>query len=182
MGEIKSSLELAMERTKGLKISEKEREEIKRKEIIQKAEAIANRYREGSMSISEIQKEMERMGDKRVIEIEQYLVSQWIKNLSLNFEDEKLIDGIEQLRGRSMDEIREEFRNLLGSYREEKEKAKREMRGLLLEELRKEGFEGSAIEPRIEGNPLWEKENLRIDGFYQERLEKIKERLRENYR
>jgi len=49
MGEIKSSLELAMERTKKIAISEKEREEIKRREIDQKVNALSNRYREGHL-------------------------------------------------------------------------------------------------------------------------------------
>ncbi len=178
MGEIKSSLELALERTKGLKISEKEREEIKRKEIVQKAEAFAHRYQEGSMSIREIQKEMERMEKKRAIEIEEYLVNQWIKNLSLNMEGEKLIDGIEELKGRPMDEIRKEFRNLLTSYQEEKEKAKQKIRTLILGRLKKEGFEGSAMEPPIERSPLWQEEKLKMDQSYQERLEPLKERLR----
>lgn len=178
MGEIKSSLELALERTKGLKISEKEREEIKRKEIMQKAEAFAHRYQEGSMSIHEIQKEMERMEKKRAKEIEEYLVNQWMKNLSLNFEDEKLIDGIGELRSRSMDEIRKEFRNLLTSYQEEKEKARQKIRTIILEGLKEEGFEGSAIEPRIESSPLWQEESSRIDQSYQEQLGKLKERLR----
>lgn len=179
MGEIKSSLELALERTKGLKITEKEREEIKRKEILQKAEAFAHRYQEGSMSIKEIQKEMERMEKKRATELEEYLVNLWMKNLSLNFEDEKLIDGIEELKNRSMDEIRKEFRNLLTSYQEEKEKARQKIRTIILEGLKEEGFDGSAIEPRIEISAHWQEENFKIDQFYQERLEKLKSRLRD---
>lgn len=178
MGEIKSSLELALERTKGLKISEKEREEIKRKEIVQKAEALANRYREGSISINEIQKEIEKMEKKRAMEIEHYLVDHWIQGLSLNLRDERILDGIEVLRKKPMDEIKREFRSLIVSYQEEKENTKRKLGTIILEGLKKEGFDGSAIEPRIESSPLWEKESLRIDQSYQEGLEKLKERLR----
>lgn len=178
MGEIKSSLELALERTKGLKISEKEREEIKRKEIVQKAESLAHRYREGSITIKEIQKEMERMEKKRATEIENHLIDHWLQGLSLTLRDERILDGIEALRNQPMDEIKREFRNLIVSYQEEKENTKQKLRTIILEGLKKEGFDGSAVDPCIESSPLWEKESLRIEQSYQEGLEKLKERLR----
>ncbi len=178
MGEIKSSLELALERTKGLKISEKEREEIKRKEIVQKAESLAHRYREGSITIKEIQKEMERMEKKRATEIENHLIDHWLQGLSLTLRDERILDGIEALRNQPMDAIKREFRSLIVSYQEEKENTKQKLRTIILEGLKKEGFDGSAVEPCIESSPLWEKESLRIEQSYQEGLEKLKERLR----
>jgi hypothetical protein len=45
MGEIKSTLDLAMERTKKISISQEEKEEIKRKEILQKVTGLSNRYK-----------------------------------------------------------------------------------------------------------------------------------------
>ena len=64
MGEIKSTLELAMERTKRFAISNEEKAEIKRKEIMQKATSLFNRYLEGHLPLNEILKEIERMEEK----------------------------------------------------------------------------------------------------------------------
>ena len=47
MAEIKSTLELALERTKKIAISEKEKEEIRRKKLLEKATGLFHRYREG---------------------------------------------------------------------------------------------------------------------------------------
>lgn len=178
MAEIKSSLELALEKTKKFEISEKEREEIKRKDMIQKAESLSNRYREGSLSLKEVQKEIEKMEEKGAKEVLNYLLSKWIETLSLNLEDERLLDGIEGLRGRPMEEIKREFRVLMRSYEEEKEKIKRDAKAFILEELRKESFEGSAIVPRIEQSPFWEREKSRIDNSYQGKLRDFKEQIR----
>jgi len=61
MGEIKSTLELAMEKTKKFAISEKEKEEMKQKEVLQKATGLFHRYRNGLLPLNEILKQIERM-------------------------------------------------------------------------------------------------------------------------
>ena len=89
MGEIKSTLELAMERTKKIAISEKEKEEIKQKEVLQKATSLFHRYREGHLPLNDILKEIERMEKKTAIMVKEILLSQWIDALSLNDDDER---------------------------------------------------------------------------------------------
>ena len=42
-----------MERTKKIAISEKEKEEIKQKEVLQKATSLFHRYREGHLPLNE---------------------------------------------------------------------------------------------------------------------------------
>jgi len=45
MAEIKSTLEIALERTKKITISEKEKEEIRQKKLLEKAKGLFHRYR-----------------------------------------------------------------------------------------------------------------------------------------
>jgi len=47
-----------------------------------------------------------------------------------------------------------------------------------LEALRNDGIYGSAVEPKLEGDELWRKENEKLDQSYKIRLEEIKEQLR----
>ena len=82
MGEIKSTLELAMERTKKFAISEKEKEEIKQKESLQKVTRLFHRYREGHLSLNEILKEIKKMEKKTATMVKELLLSQWIDALS----------------------------------------------------------------------------------------------------
>ena len=64
-----------MERTKKFKISEKEREEIRRKEILQKVTSLFHRYREGHLPLNEILKEIERMEEKAAKMVKEDLLS-----------------------------------------------------------------------------------------------------------
>ena len=178
MGEIKSSIELAMERTKKFAISEKEKEEIKQKEVLQKATSLFHRYREGHLPLNNILKEIGRMEKKTAIMVKEFLLSQWIDALSLDDGNERIFKGIESLKGRSIDEVKQKFHSLLSQYQEEKERVKEKVRVQLTETLRKDGIYGSAVEPNLEGAELWKKENEKLDLSYRMKLEEIKQQLR----
>jgi hypothetical protein len=178
MAEIKSTLELAMERTKKIAISEKEREEIKRKRIEQKVNGLSKRYVEGHFPFNEILREMERMDEKTQAKVREILLSQWIDALSLSDEDERLLKGIESLKHRSLEELKQTHYRLISQYQKEKDRLKEEARTQWIETLRKNGIYGNAVEPNIEVSPLWKKEEKTLDQRYGEKLEELKEQLK----
>lgn len=178
MAEIKSTLELAMERTKKMTISKKEREEIKRKEVEQKVNGLSKRYIEGHLSLNEILREMERMDEKTQPKAREILLSQWIEALSLSDEDERLLKGIESLKHRSPDELKQNHHQLISQYQSEKERVKDEATTQLVETLRQDGIYGSAVEPNTEANHLWKQALEKLNQLYRTKLEDIKEQLR----
>jgi hypothetical protein len=178
MAEIKSTLELALERTKKFTISEKEKEEIKQKEISEKATSLFHRYRDGHIPLNEVQKEIERMDQKTAAAVKENLFSQWMDALSLNEEGERLLKGIGLLKNGKIDARGEEFHHLLSQYREEKEKARQEAKSLLAGVLRKDGIDGDAVDPNVEGSSLWKEACEKLDRVYAVKLEKLKEHLR----
>ena len=178
MGEIKSTLELAMERTKKFVLSEKEKEEIKQKEILQKVTSLFHRYREGHLPLNEILKEIKKMEKKTATMVKELLLSQWIDALSLDDDNERILKGIESFKQRNIDEVKQKFHHLFSQYQGEKERGKEEVRVQFIEALRKEGIYGSAVEPKIEGSELWKKENEKLNQSYKIKLEEIKQQLR----
>ncbi len=178
MGEIKSTLELAMERTKKVAISEKEKEEIKQKEILQKATGLFHRYRDGHLSLNEVLKEIERMEEKTAATVKEFLLAQWIDALSLEEGNERILKGVESLKETSIAEVKQEFHHLLSQYQREKGEAEQKMRVQLAEALKKDRIWGSAVEPKLEGSELWKKENENLDCSYLIKLDEIKEQLR----
>jgi hypothetical protein len=178
VGEIKSTLELAMEKTKKFAISEKEREEMKKKEVLQKATSLFHRYREGNLPLNDILKQIERMEEMTAAAVKEFLLSQWIDALSLDDGEERILKGIESLEQRNIDEVRQKFYRLVSQYQQEKERVKEKVKAQRREVLRKDGIYGSAVEPKLEGDELWEKENEKLDHSYKMTLDEIKERLR----
>jgi hypothetical protein len=178
MGEIKSTLELAMERTKKFVISEKEKEEMKQKEILQKATSLFHRYQEGYLPLNDILKEIEKMEKKTAVTVKELLLSRWIDALSLDADNEKTLKGIESLKQRRIEEMKQRFHYLLSEYQDEKERVKEKLRAKFTEALTKEGIYGGAVEPRLEGSEPWKKEKEKLDFSYKTKLEEIKEQLR----
>jgi DNA-directed RNA polymerase alpha subunit len=178
MAEIKSALELAMERSKRFAISDQERDEIKRREIEQKATGLFHRYIEGHLSLHEILKEIERADEKTRTVIKEILLSQWIDALSLQEEDERLLKGIESLKGRSLDEIREKLHRLSQDLSEKKEDARQKAREEMTGELRRMGIYGGAVEPNTTGSQVMKSLLEPIDLMYREEIRSVKEELK----
>jgi len=178
MGEIKSTLELAMEKTRKFAISEKEKEEIKQREILQKATSLFHRYREGHLPLNELLKEIEKMDKRTSTTVKESLLSQWIDALSLEENAERIFKGIESLKGRSVDEGKQKFHHLLSQYQKEKEKIKEEVKAQFITDLKERDIYGSAVEPNLEGGEHWKKEKEKLDNSYKTKLEEIKEQLR----
>jgi len=178
MGEIKSSLELAMERTKKFAISEKEKEEIKQKEVLRKATSLFHRYREGHLPLNDILKEIEKMEKKTAITVKELLLSQWIDALSLDDDSEKILKGIESLKQKTIDEVKQKFHQMLSQYRGEQQKIKEKVRVQFTEAMRRDGIYGSAVDLKIEGGEPWEKEKEKLDHSYKMKLEEFKQQLR----
>jgi hypothetical protein len=177
MGEIKSTLELAMERTKGLAVSEKEKEEIKQKEVLRRATGLFHRYREGHLSLNDVLKEIERMEGKTATTVKEYLLSHWIDALSLGDDNERILKGVESLKERSIAEVKQRFDHLLSRYQREKDEVKGKVVAQLAEALKKDKIWGSAVYPKLEGSELWKKENENLNRSYQIKLDEIKEQL-----
>jgi len=110
--------------------------------------------------------------------VKESLLSQWIDALSLNDEDGRTFKGIESLKQRSIEEVKQKFHNLLSKYQDEKERIKEKLRVEFTEALRKEGIYGSAVDPEIEGSELWKKEKEKLSHSYKMKLEEIKQQLR----
>ncbi len=178
MGEIKSTLELALEKTKKFAISEKEREEMKQKEVIQKATGLLHRYREGHLPLNDLLRQMEKMDKKTAATVKEYLLSQWIDALSLDDGGKRILNGVESLGQKNIGEVKQKFFSLVSQYQEEKERIKQKMKARWGEILRKEGIYGSAVEPNPEEDEVGRKENEKVDHSYTARLDEIKAQLK----
>ncbi len=178
MAEIKSTLELALERLKKITISEGEKEEIKKKEILAKATGMFNRYMEDFLSVGDLLREIERLEGKAGTMTREFLLSQAIGAISLEKDNEKLLRAVESLKGRGVEDARQKLASFRSKYEKRKEEAEEEMRVRMREGLRKDGIPGSAVVPRLHPSDEWEKNVERLQQTFQKKIDEIKEDLR----
>lgn len=178
MAEIKSTLELALERTRKLAMTQEEKEEIKRQELLKKATGLSRRYVEGHAPLHEILREIERMTDQEKSKVKQLLLSQWMEALSLEYDYGRLFDGIESLGGMKVSDLREKFQLLVSEYEAERKKTEQDVEREVIEELKAEGISGTAVVPRFEDHPKWRERTQAMNALFCKRVEDIKEALR----
>jgi hypothetical protein len=178
MAEIKSALELAMEKSNRFAISDRERDEFKRKEVEQKTAALFHRYLDGNMAIHEVLKEIERADEKARPVMKEVLLSRWIDALGLQEEDERLLKGIEALKGRELGLITERLIRLSRSHSEESDEARGKVRDEAAAELRSMGIYGTAVEPNTTESRRLQTLLAGIEHRYKEQLLEVKAALR----
>jgi hypothetical protein len=178
MGEIKSTLELALERTRKIVISDKDKEEIRQKEILRKASGFFHRYIQGHASLDQTLKEVEKMEEKARVLAKETLLNLWTDALALSKENEKCLKGIEALKGLRVTEVVKELRSLFTQYREEIEETAQDIKDQLVEGLKKAGIYGPAVEPNVEGSEIFGRKIEELEAPYQARLEDMKRQIR----
>jgi hypothetical protein len=178
MGEIKSALELAMEKSKKYVISDEEREKIREKEILQKTTGLFHRYKEGHLSQNEMMREIEKMDEKLRERVKELLLFQWVDALSLEEDGERAFVVLESIKDRSLNDVREKFQNLRTIYLNEIEEARQKMSLQLAEVLKDEGIGGDAVKPNVEGSEEWKGRIGEVNRSYRENLIEIKDALK----
>jgi hypothetical protein len=111
--------------------------------------------------------------------VKEYLLSHWIDTLSLEDDNDRILKGVESLKGKSIAEVKQRFDRLFSQYQKEKEKVKEKTGVQLVETLKKDGIWGSAVEPKLEGSELWKEEKENLGRSYRTTLEEIKEQLKQ---
>jgi len=161
-----------------MSISEEEKEEMKWRETTQKATGMFHRYMDDRLSLNEITREIERMEKKARAVVRDVLLSRWIDAVSLDADNEKLLRGIESLKGRNVGDVKQKLEVLRSEYERERHGTEQDIAGWLAEALRKANIHGSAVVPYVRGSKEWKERVGPIEQAFRKKIEEVKEVLR----
>jgi hypothetical protein len=177
MGEIKSTWDIVMEKTKGLKVAPKDRERIKRGELTSRVNAIFHRYMDAQGNQAYLQKELEAVrGEEREV-IKRELLFLLLNNIDLTKDIGKVITGIETLKGKPVAKTVERLRLLASEFKASRDERAREIEGIFLRRLAVMGISGAAVAPSLEGKKDWIEALEGLQREYGNRLEAWKQEL-----
>ena len=151
MGEIRSTMDIIMEKTKGLTLTEKEKEAFRRTEIERKMRGLLQRFLDGLINLTAIKEEIGSMDPIQRRMAKEALVKECVDNMEVEGENAPLFDLLEYLIGPDTQGLRKTLEGLRADLEEER-KARE---GLMRESLEKAGISGSAIIPNIQADPEW---------------------------
>jgi hypothetical protein len=181
MGEIKSAWEIAMERVEGLgKLSPEELRKQKEEEYALIGQVLADKYL-GGLGFWQLEVELDKYGAEERELVKRALISKLAQAIELgNYERlDKAMEGISGLKQKKrIKEIKDEIEQLFQEYKQVEEKESREVEKSAREILHQLRISGSAIgtiNPKV--IPQWQQGLDRLAQPYQEKLERLKQKL-----
>ncbi len=163
MGKIRSTLDIVMERTKGLSMTQEDKGRLKAKELADHAKACAQKYLDAKMSSREIQAEIQASGEGKE-ELLKVLKAELIGGMAPEQDNARIIDVLEALWGADRTKVLEAVRN-------KEEELHRQMSAhmdRLGAGLAAQGISGSSVIP-----------NIAVDAAWQSSLVEARSRLQE---
>ncbi|MCX5807382.1 MAG: hypothetical protein NT010_15175 [Proteobacteria bacterium] len=176
MSAIKSAIELAMERTKGLVMDDEERKSLALKETENKVKAVVKRYLEGIIERNGVDKEIARIkadeGLKKSI-----LIDRLIDEFDINSNNDRLLKIFNAICEGLKEPFKYDMEIMQNKFLEETLKSKTVIREKVLNRLGEIGITGSGVEPNVQAWDEWN-ENVEETGrAFKDRIIEWKNRL-----
>ncbi len=167
MGEIKSTMDLVLERTKHLTMSEAEKADLKREEADKRLSGLIRRYRSGGMRTEQMKREMEILKAENDLVDDHYLRSGLLHALAFDRDNESLL----RLLAETFDVTIEGFRALFREYREAVTKAGENRKAALKQQLAKEkSIRGDAVLPNLDRDEVFFDRRAQIQADFSDVL------------
>jgi hypothetical protein len=169
MAEIKSALELAMERTKNLVLDPQEKKALEEKEIGTKAAGVIRRFREGMVDRDRAARELETIpGDREVTR--SVVVRMVLDEIDLAGYDEDLLFLLDSLGCRLPDASRKDLEDLKAMFLEKKVKMEKAVRERIMGKLHGLGLGGDSIQPNVEAWDEWQDGLRETEALFRQQL------------
>jgi hypothetical protein len=173
MAEIKSTLDIIMEKAKGITVTEEEKAQFKRRELQTKVEGFFHKTLGGAMDLERLATQLAGIDHAdRGIAME-FLLQQCLARLDLEGGNKPVMVIMEELLKVDTSPLKA----ILETFREELEKGRRDQEEKIKKDLGKAGISGSAVVPNILAAPDWNRYVSELREKFSVELESIRDEL-----
>jgi len=177
MAEIKSTLDLVLERTRHLTLSSVEKEEIELKETLKKASGYLSRYRDGVLSLESLLREIRGLAPEIRDRVRGEMARQMSLTLDVSPDTDSLIPAMEALADPGWTDLLTGVKRCRIEVRKALAAARGSVEGRMLAELAAAGIRGSAVAVKTAGDQEWIAMNQELMRPCEERLEALRQAL-----
>ena len=167
MAEIKSTLDLVMERTKNLTLSSAEKQAQKQLEIGNRIKGLVQKFQDGLLTNNQLKIEYESLKKDSVLSDDSLFIKEILTRLDPDRDNEILIETLEDCCRLDTAAIRSDLKN----YRDAYHRAARQRSAQLKEDLaRNHSISGSAVIPNLDADEKWQQETKNMRRQFGDRL------------
>ena len=170
MAEIKSAIELAMEKTAGMTLSDEEKKKLEEQKERRSALGKVKRYFHGEMTLKELKTEIAETSEA----FRDGLYRSLIDGMHLGTEEYAMaMDALELFENRERNAMKQ-LKALSDKFGQVIQKKRRKLKPDLWKALADQGIEGPAVEPNVEASPQWPSVFRTVENEFKPRLEELK--------
>ena len=158
MAEIKSTLNIIMEKTKDLTMTEAEREQLLREEWAGKIKGWVQNYQDNLINLETLRSELRKEGKERYFELQKILKKEILNRIEPDTDNCNLFKILENV----LDIRREPLESAINRFQEEVALERTSKLESLKSQLSQMGISGSAVIPNLNNDTQWNR-------YYQER-------------
>ena len=151
MAEIKSTLEIIMEKARKFSVTEEEKKGSKRRELEGKIKGLVQKTIDGVLDSERFQVEVTALQAKDKDLVDQVLKEELVARLVVEQNSQELLKMLEYVAGSTSSGVRK----VSADFEKKGEKQKEIRRKTLLESFKKKGISGSAVLPNLDADPEW---------------------------
>jgi len=172
MAEIKSTLDIVMQKTSHLKLSEQERQKQKLKDIQGNINGLIQKYKDGLLKEEQIKRQWKAIKQRHVLSGDSLLIKESLQQLGLDQENQPLIYLLAEIchidtRG---------ITAVLETYQTTQKDALERLRQSAKESLAQErSISGSAVVPNLEHDLEWTDQKQKIETAHEALLEQLRQ-------
>jgi hypothetical protein len=147
MGEIKSTLDLVMEKTRHLTLSQEEKEEQKHIEVNKRLKGLLQKYQDNLLKKEHLEKELDSLRKAYDLKVDKMLSRMLLDSLKLGHKNESLLELLNEICGLDISGLETLFHDFQDAVGFASEKRIKEVKADLAE---KRFISGSAVVPNLE--------------------------------
>ncbi|MFB3925353.1 MAG: hypothetical protein ACE14T_04805 [Syntrophales bacterium] len=167
MAEIKSTLDLVMEKTKNMKMTAGERKHLREQELKRKVKSLLQKFMDHGIRLDSLKKELENGDAEQQAAMQSILKKEVLESLRPFADNEKSFDVLQNIlnvKKKPLEKILEECEHELTKKRAQAEKAMKKTLAL-------QGISGSALIPNIDKEPEWKSVFQKTITDYRKKME-----------
>ena len=177
MAEIKSTLDIVLEKTKHLTLSAEEKVEMQLQQGLRKIPGYVERILDLTWTPELLQEKINDLPQETRKRIRGEIARQMSQALDLSARSDPLIGGLEVVAEPDWLVLLQEVKHCRDDYRKAREDARKQAQGRILAQLAAAGIGGSAVVAKVEGDGLWQEEDRRLREPCENRLKVLREAI-----
>jgi len=151
MAEIKSTMDLIMEKTKGLTMTEEEKQAFREKEMAGKVKGLIGKYLDGVLDPARLKRDLIPLEEKDRDMARRLIRQEVLDHMEIDRDNEAALILLKDTGDLDIAALKSDLTRFAHDLKRERDRCE----SLMMERLDRRGISGSAVLPHVEADPEW---------------------------